>query len=269
MKTYMIIALCMAHVLNGMETPNHQSITTISCEWNADFYNHDYPPEAVAYQQFLQSYSFKNATVFNWDDHCESVTKHLEQTALTVHTDKNKITSSECDIITAVQLPLFADELRYTLGEMIKRIKPSGELLGMIVTKTNDASWQQSSHDTFVTEAQKRNFNIEFFSPLNWEIIITDDEVKKQITEMRFDIISYTPKSYNIIIQNKPKLEYLHKCAWLYQLMDLKLSLATKKEMSALFAQLLVAQLKENSEKQLFYPYNVTEIHLRKTKHTS
>jgi len=257
MKKYILIAFYTTYSLSGMEI----------IKWDPQT---DYLPEVTVHRHFLNKHFFHDATVFNWKGYIH-VHEQIAQTATTVHSHCDPTLLPEYDYVVAPRLLEDKDGLflRYDLFAIRDYIKTDGTLLGMIRTQTNDVSIPQfvcTDLYTQIYEAmplEERNH----FDPN--QKIPTDDEAKKDILEMGYDIISYAPENYNILITNKPEFKCRLRNFFSEVLTCLKITGAQNYQLLNDLVKTSIKQLKKNDNQELIYPYNITEITLRKKELSS
>jgi hypothetical protein len=261
MKKYVMSILCFISSLSSMEMPNEQLSTQITCTWDPEI---DYLPEVTVHRHFLSNHSFHNATVFNWNGY-QHIHKHVAQTATTVHLPHD-IQLPEYDLVVAPRLLEYEDglNLRSDLFKIRDYVKTGGTFLGMIQTQTNGISIHRFSlinlyGQIYDAMAPKKRDKLD----VN-QTILSDDEAKKNISEIGYDIISYTHKNYNILITNKPEFKCRLRNFFAEVLTCLKITGSKNYALRNRLVTQSIRQLTKNDNQELIYPYNITEVELCK-----
>jgi hypothetical protein len=265
MKKYIIMALCIIHSLNAMNSSTDTSSII-----------NDLHPMFLAYHHLLNNHSFKDLKVLslNEDNHIEQC---IAQSAKTVHLKNDQ---KMYDLVVVLDFPLQKKELRKNLYRMRHYTKPCGQLFGTIRTKTNSSHIEELIIEklypeiyTTMTPQQQQKCNKIFAKAdiqkgtINFKKMMpTDDEVKQQIVDMGYEIISYIHHHYNITIKNQPSFESELISNFTALLQTLHNSTTNDEQMCQQFAKLVIAQLKKDNENNLIYPFTFTEMHLRKAK---
>jgi hypothetical protein len=257
MKKCILLALYITYTLNGMEI----------IEWNPQT---DYLPEVTVHRHFLNNHSFHDATVFNWKGYIHAH-EQIAQTATTVHSHRDTTLLPEYDYVVAPRLLDSVDGLTLycDLCKIRNYIKTDSTLLGTIRTQTNGTSIPQFAFTHLYAQIynamppeERKHFDVD-------QKILTDDEAKKNILEMGYDIISYIPQNYNILITNKPEFKCRLRNFFSEVLAFLKITGSESYQLCNLLVSTSIKQLKKNDNQELIYPYNITEINLRKKELSS
>lgn len=240
--------------MNEPTQTENTSITPMVCEWNETFSNKGNIPTHAAYHHCVKNHSFKNLKVLNLNKDAD-ITSCIAHTAESVSSTIDPI---QYDLITALRLALDKNDLRKSLYHTRQAIKPCGELFGTIRTQTNGLSLKESTLKNLLAQfCKKTKYNVP---------MCTDDEVKQQIKEMGYEIISYAPQHYNIIIKDVPLFESQLQSSIIPLLEELNILTINKQDFCNTFAKLIMTQLKKDDHDNILYPFNFTKMHLRKTK---
>jgi len=291
MKKYLIIGMFIINILHGMENSSIPEIHSI-CKWTHQNFQDGLNPLGIAHYHIINKYSLDNLKIFNMTRN-EGFADFLAQKSGIVHSvDEigsedititqqkynrdnlffmNDSDENDYDLLTAFYLSNKEIELHEDLLAYKEKLKPSGEIFGSIITQSNKDSIEQLLAEKIyeeiynsLTQEQKNNIEKSTYSKTAF---ITQKSLECIVQEAGYEIISQTNRFFDFYIQDIFSFKKLLEWGCEELLLDKFkecLSLKRRESYRNNFIIQAIESLKKNEESALIYPYNVTEIHLRK-----
>ena len=291
MKKYIVITLCINTMLCGMENTTQIPVIHTVCEWTKNDFDQGYNPLIIAHYHIINKYPLYNLTVFNTTGN-KGFAAHLAKTAQLVHSvdeiDSNDIHETQkkyahivnlifipgaqkekYDLLSTFQLPSEKSQLRNDLSKYYLCLKPKGEIFSTIVIQNNEDSFEQiNAQEIYTTiynsmpSKQQKNFDPTIYSK---EKFITQEILDTVITETGYEIASQTNRFFDFYIKDILAFKTLLKMGFTEHILSkFELSSEKCKFFCKKFVTSVLAQLKKNENNDFIYPYNITEIHIRK-----